>query len=446
MKKKVAFVTLGCKVNFCETESLQVLFEKAGYRVTSFDDQADVYIINTCTVTGHSDHKSRKAIRRARRNSPEAIIVATGCYAQGDPEKIRQMDQADLIIGNQGRDNLPGLVQSFQRGTVLDLVTSHRAGRGFELLPPAGRRGRTRGFLKIQEGCSQQCSYCVVPRVRGPLRSMTPADVLLRAEALVGSGCRELVLTGVHLGLYGTDLQGVSLAGLLKEIEKIPGLLRLRLSSLEPSDINSELVDHIVKSSLVCPHLHIPLQSGDGEILRLMNRPYEPVEYLYLAKWLKQEIPGLSLSTDVIVGFPGETERHHRRSMKLIREIGFSSLHVFKYSPRPFTAAADFSGHLPNQVKDERSREMIRLGEELASQYRRQFIGTIQPVLVEKVVPYAYGEGLTPHYLRVRVSSDIKGLHWRGREIDALLDQEEGGYVTAARVKKRPGKKPGHKI
>jgi len=441
LKKKAAFFTLGCKVNFCETESLQALFEKKGYQITAFDDQAHVYVINTCTVTANSDHKSRKAIRRARRRSPEAIIVVTGCYAQGEPEQIRQMDAVDLIIGNQDRNNLPDLVKSMQRGTVLDLVTSHRAGKGFEILPPAGRRGRTRGFLKIQEGCNQKCSYCVVPRVRGPLRSMPPSEVIMRAETLIDSGCKEIVLTGVHLGLYGTDLEDVSLAALLSELETIPGLLRLRLSSLEPSDINTELAEKITGSKLICPHLHIPLQSGDGEILRLMNRPYEPVEYLYLAKWLKQIIPGLALSTDVIVGFPGETDRHHRRSMKLISDIGFSGLHVFRYSSRPRTAAANFPGHLSNNIKDKRSREMIELGEQMASDYRRQFIRTVQPVLVEKVIPHLYGEGFTPHYLRVRINTDIKGLHWRGSEILASLEQDEGAHIRAAHVKLKNAKR-----
>ncbi len=436
MKKKAAFYTLGCKVNFCETESLQVLFEKAGYQVTDFDDRADIYVINTCTVTGYSDHKSRKAIRRARRRSPDAIVVATGCYAQGAPDQVRQMEQADLIIGNQERENLPEIVESLQRGTVIDLVRAHRVDNGFELLPPAGRRGRTRGFLKIQEGCNQQCSYCVVPRVRGPMRSLPPEEALLRARTLVKSGCREVVLTGVHLGLYGADLQNVTLAVLLKELEKVPNLLRLRLSSIEPSDITTELIEQIIESGIICPHLHIPLQNGDGEILRLMNRPYEPVEYLYLAKWLKQEIPGLSLSTDIIVGFPGETERHHLRSMKLVRDIGFSRLHVFKYSSRPGTRAAEFSGHLPNEIKEARSREMIKLGEELASAYKKNFLGSIQPVLVEKVIPFSYGEGFTPHYLRVRINSEIKGLHWRGKEINARLVEESPPYIKATHIKR----------
>ena len=437
MKKKAAFYTLGCKVNYCETESLQALFEQAGYRITGFEDQADVYVINTCTVTGDSDHKSRKAIRRARRRSSEALIVATGCYTQGAPEQIRQMDQVDLLIGNRERENLPRIIETLNKGSVLDLVGKHQPGESFELLPPAPRRGRTRGFVKIQEGCNQSCTYCIVPQVRGPLRSMPPEAVSERVETLTASGCREIVLTGVHLGLYGEDLKDVSLAGLLGRLEELPDLLRLRLSSIEPSDVTSELIDQIATSQIVCPHLHIPLQSGDGEILRLMNRPYEPVEFLYLAKLLKQEIPGLSLSSDLIVGFPGETERHHRRSMKLIEEIGFSRLHVFKYSPRPGTPAAELPGQLPREIKDQRSKELIRLGEEMAVAYRQRFLGTVQPVLVEKVAPGIYGEGFTPHYLRVRIYSGNKNRHWRGKLINARLESIDGPHIKAIAVHKR---------
>jgi len=437
VKKKAAFYTLGCKVNYCETEALQELFEQAGYKITSFENQAEVYVINTCTVTGSSDHKSRKAIRRARKLSPEAMVVVTGCYAQGAPEKIKEMGEADLIIGNRDREKLPQILETLQPGDSRDLVTPHPDDSSFEMLPPVKKRRRTRGFLKIQEGCNQSCSYCVVPLVRGPLRSLAPGEVVLRARELVASGCREIVLTGIHLGLYGTDLDNATLPSLLKELENIPGLLRLRLSSIEPSDINSELVEQIAGSWVVCPHLHIPLQSGDGEMLRQMNRPYEPVEYLYLAKWLKQEIPGLALSTDVIVGFPGENEKHHRRSMKLIKDIGFSRLHVFKYSPRPGTPAADYSGRVPNELKDRRSKEMIALGEELASAYRQNFLGTVQPVLVEQVVPYSHAEGFTPHYLRVKINMEIKGLHWRGKLISARLEKEEGPEIIAVPLKRK---------
>ncbi|MDW7738911.1 MAG: tRNA (N(6)-L-threonylcarbamoyladenosine(37)-C(2))-methylthiotransferase MtaB [Bacillota bacterium] len=435
MKKKAAFYTLGCKVNFCETESMQVLFERAGYRIIDFEDYADVYIINTCTVTGSSDHKSRKAIRRARRNNPDAIVVATGCYAQGNPEELKKLDRVDLIIGNNNRENLPQIIESALPGSQLELVRAHRSENKFEILPPSKRRGRTRGFLKIQEGCNQFCSYCIIPSVRGPLRSLPPADALERAKTLIDSGCKEIVLTGIHLGLYGVDLFDTTLTELIGEMESLTGLLRLRLSSLEPSDVTAELVERIAGSKIVCPHLHIPLQSGDGEILRLMNRPYEPVEYLYLAQWLKQEIPGLSLSSDVIVGFPGESEQHHRRSMALIKAIGFSRLHVFKFSSRPGTRAAELPSPLPNEIKERRSREMIELGEKMASEYRRQFIGQRVPVLVEKVEPYSYGEGFTPHYLRVKVNTDLKAVHWRGKIVNALLEKEDGPYIKAVRVR-----------
>lgn len=433
MKKKVAFYTLGCKVNYCETESLQNLFAEAGYRIVDFEQSADVYIVNTCTVTATSDHKSRKALRKARKKSPGAVVVATGCYAQGEPEQIKKMEVADLIIGNKGREDLPSRIELLEGGLPVNEVIEHTSGAGFELLPPAGRRGRTRGFLKIQEGCDQSCSYCVVPRVRGPLRSLPADEVLKRAEILLQSGCRELVLTGIHLGLYGKDLVDLNLAKLLGRMEGLKDLVRLRLSSLEPSDITSELVEEITASAVICPHLHIPIQSGDGEMLRLMNRPYEPVEYLYLARWLKQQQPGLALSTDVIVGFPGETDKHHRRSMTLIKEIGFSSLHVFKYSARPGTRAAGFPNQLAKQVKEERSREMIILGEEMALAYRSRFLGSSQPVLVEKVVPCQYAEGLTPHYLRVKIATANKSLHWRGREIYAFLEKDEGIHILACK-------------
>lgn len=420
MKKKAAFFTLGCKVNFCESEALQVLFEEAGYSIVGFKEPADVYVVNTCTVTAQSDHKSRKAIRQARRRAEEALIVATGCYAQQQAEALEKMPEIDLLIGNKERQNLPGLIENLSRQKTLNLVTPHQEKEKFELLPPVRHPGRTRGFLKIQEGCDQFCTYCIIPYARGPVRSMPPGEVILRARALVEAGCPEIVLTGIHLGLYGTD-QDFTLAELLKKLETLPGLLRLRLSSIEPSDVTSELVKVIVHSSIICPHLHIPLQAGDDEILKKMNRPYEAQEYLYLAKWLQQEIPYLSLSTDYMVGFPGETEQHFKRGLELVEEIGFSRLHVFKYSPRPGTAAATMPGQVSTEDKDRRSQEAILLGHKLAREYEKKFIRTVQPVLVEKVVPYEYAEGFTPHYVRVRIKSKIKGTHWRGKEVRACL-------------------------
>ena len=339
----------------------------------------------------------RKAIRRARRRSPGAIIVATGCYAQGFPVEIEEMEQADLVIGTQGREKLPQIVASLEQGkSPRGLVRPFEPRGSFEMLPAARRRGRSRGFLKIQEGCNQGCTYCIIPTVRGPLRSLPPGEAVAHARAMVDSGYREIVLTGIHLGLYGADLEQVTLGALLDELEKIEGLLRIRLSSIEPSDITGELVERIISSEKICPHLHIPLQSGDGEILKRMNRPYTPEEYLYLVRWLRELKNDLAISADVMVGFPGESEEHHRRSLSFIRSIRFSRLHVFAYSPRPGTPAAEFPGQVESAVKERRSREMIDLGNKMAASFRRKFIGSLQEVLIEKVRPHDYGEGFTP--------------------------------------------------
>ncbi len=429
-KKKVAFYTLGCKVNFCETEALQTLFEKSGYSVTDFNRPADLYVINTCTVTGLSDHKSRKAIRRARRRAPEAIIVATGCYAQGFPAEIEDMEQVDLVIGTQGREKLPQIVASLEQGAPpRGLIRPYGARGSFEMLPVARRRGRTRGFLKIQEGCSQGCTYCIIPTVRGPLRSLPPGEAAERARAMIDSGYREIVLTGIHLGLYGADLEQVTLGALLDELEKIPGLLRIRLSSIEPSDITGELVERIISSEKICPHLHIPLQSGDGEILKRMNRLYTPEEYLYLVRWLRELKNDLAISADVMVGFPGESEEHHRRSLSFVKKMRFSRLHVFAYSLRPGTPAAEFPGQVEKAVKERRSCEMIDLGNRMAASFRRKFIGSLQEVLIEKVRPHDYGEGFTPYYLRARVALDGRGRGWAGKTVAAKIEKEEGQFL-----------------
>ena len=478
--KRAAFYTLGCKVNFAETEALQTLFERAGYRIVPFSEPAEVFIINTCTVTALGDHKSRKMIRRARRHNPRGIIVVTGCYAQGFPEQVKKIPGVDLVIGTHGREELPRLVEKLSQSCPLDLVEPFPEEASFEILPLFRQRGRTRGFLKIQEGCTMSCSYCLIPRVRGPLRSLPLPEAVARARRMARSGYREIVLTGIHLGLYGTDLGDgeATLAGLLAELDQIPKLHRVRLSSLEPTDITGELIEQILTSSKVCPHLHIPLQSGDEQILERMNRLYTPAEFKYLINWLRQLKPDLAISSDIIVGFPGETDQHHLRSLEFVRQIKFSRLHVFKYSPRPGTPAADLPEQVPAKVKDRRSREMITLGEEMAKAYRSIFIGSTEEVLIEEVgslqpnispiqreggqpslpdnrgggrlslpdnrrggrlCPPAnrggdvyYGEGFTPHYIRVKTTLPGKGSYWQGKLIPVRLEREEDSILTGA--------------
>ncbi len=459
--KRAAFYTLGCKVNFAETEALQVLFERAGYRIVPFLEPAEVSIINTCTVTGAGDHKSRKMIRRARHKNPEGVIVVTGCYAQGFPDQVRNIPGVDLLIGTHGREELPRLVEELAEIRPRDLVRPFPAKASFEMLPQFRQRGRTRGFLKIQEGCTMGCTYCLIPRVRGPLRSLPLPEAVERAHLMARAGYREIVLTGIHLGMYGADLgDGTTLAALLAELNPIPRLHRVRLSSLEPTDITGELVEQVLSSSKICPHLHIPLQSGDGQILEKMNRQYSPAEFQYLINWLRQLKPDLAISSDIIVGFPGETDDHHVRSLEFVRRMKFSRLHVFKYSPRPGTLAADFPEQVPNNIKDRRSREMIALGEETAGIYRSSFIGLTEEVLIEKikscpveepVSPPAdtgrggrsgpsekpvkwirYGEGFTPHYIRVKTALPKKGSRWQGKLIPVHLEREDGSYLIGS--------------
>ncbi len=488
--KRAAFYTLGCKVNFAETEALQALFEGAGYQIVPFLEPAEVSIINTCTVTGPSDHKSRKMIRRARRKNPGGIIVVTGCYAQGFPEEVKGIPGVDLVIGTHGREALLQLVENLEGPRPQDLVEHFSEKASFEMLPLFSRRGRTRGFLKIQEGCIMNCSYCLIPRTRGPLRSLPLPEAVARARRMARSGYREIVLTGIHLGMYGSDLENgaTTLASLLSELEGIPKLRRVRLSSLEPTDITGELIEQVITSRKVCPHLHIPLQSGDEQILERMNRLYSPSEFKYLVNWLRQLKPDLAISSDVMVGFPGETDRHHQRSLEFVRQINFSRLHVFKYSPRPGTPAADFPEQVSAKVKDRRSKEMITLGERMAKAYRSTFIGSTEEVLIEEVassppdVPLiqpvdrcsylplegtgkqlslfangtndhpcptnnragrlsppditrklpCYGEGFTPHYLRVRTILPEKGSRWQGKLIPVCLEGQEGSILTGS--------------
>lgn len=433
--KRVAFYTLGCKVNFCETESLQALFEQAGYRVVDFEEEADVYVINSCTVTAISDHKSRKMIRRARARAPSGLIVVTGCYAQGFSDEVKEILPVDLVVGTHGRKKLPQLVELLSEHGSVNLVRPYPEEALFEELPLYLKKGRARGFLKVQEGCNMSCSYCIVPRVRGPLRSMSLSEVLARARAMVRAGFREIVLTGTHLGLYGKEKNGVTLATLLEQMEAIRGLPRIRLSSLEPTDISRELVDWIAGSAKICPHLHIPLQSGDGEILERMNRAYSPPEFAYLVRWIRQRRPEIAVSTDVIVGFPGENEEHHRRSLQFMEELEFSRLHIFKFSARPGTPAAAFPGQVTAAVKELRSNEMIAIGESMAGAFRSGFIGKCEEVLLEKITTRAgelQGEGFTPHYLRVRAALPSKGRRWRGKLVPVRLEREEDGCLTGA--------------
>ncbi|MDD4169731.1 MAG: MiaB/RimO family radical SAM methylthiotransferase, partial [Desulfotomaculaceae bacterium] len=311
-KKRVAIATLGCKVNQYESAVLTGLLREREYQVVDFGDIADVYIINTCTVTHLSDRKSRQLIRRAAGSNPEALIAVTGCYAQTSPGKVLEIPGVDLVVGTRDRVELVDLVEKAVKGHgPVNAVRNYEAGEEFEEVPSLPLQERARAFLKIQDGCNNFCTYCIVPLARGPLRSRQPEKVIETALKLVAAGFKEIVLTGIHTGSYGHDLaEDITLAGLFQRLAAIPGLLRLRLSSIEPNDITPELVETLSSSPVFCRHLHVPLQSGDDQVLQRMGRQYTTWEYSRLINVLRENIPGLGLSTDIMVGFPGETSEY----------------------------------------------------------------------------------------------------------------------------------------
>lgn len=403
-KKRVALITLGCKVNQYESAVLAGLFQERGYQVVEPGDIADVYVINTCTVTHLSDRKSRQLIRRAAGANSEALIVVTGCYAQTSPGKVLEIPGVDLVVGTRDRGKLVDLIEMAVKGRgPVNAVCNYEAGEEFEEISTLPLQGRTRAFLKIQDGCNSFCTYCIVPFARGPLRSRQPEKVIEAAHKLVAAGFKEIVLTGIHTGSYGHELaEEVTLAGLFSRLAAIPGLLRLRLSSIEPNDITPELVDTLSSSPVFCRHLHVPLQSGDDQVLQRMGRQYTTWEYNRLVNALRESIPGLSLSTDVMVGFPGETSEHFDHTCRFINKIVFSRLHVFKYSPRQGTPAADFNDQVEPPVKEERSHKLIEIGEKLAAGFAASLIGQDLEVLVERRLEGEkdYYEGFTGNYVR----------------------------------------------
>jgi threonylcarbamoyladenosine tRNA methylthiotransferase MtaB len=413
--KKVAVYTLGCKVNQYESAVIEALFRERGYQTVAFEDRADVYIINTCTVTHLGDRKSRQMIRRAIRKNPGALIAVTGCYAQTSPEEILKIPGVDLLVGTRNRARLVDLVETAVKGAgPLNEVTGFEAGDEFEEIPVLPVQGRVRAYLKIQEGCNNFCTYCIVPYARGPVRSRRAEKVLGAARALVNAGYKEIVLTGIKTGWYGKDVDGEpDLTGLLRRLSGIPGLFRLRLSSIEPNDITFELVETLAAAEVFCRHLHVPLQSGDDRVLASMGRRYTTGEYARLVEVLRTKLPGLGLTTDVMVGFPGETEENFANTCRFIENISFSGLHVFKFSPRRGTPAANFENQVAPGIKEERSRRLIRLGEALAGRFAAAHLGKELEVLAEQPWEKDGGmyEGRTGDYLRVAfpANGDLRG-------------------------------------
>ena len=405
---KVALTTLGCKVNQFETETMEGLFKKQGYEIVPFTEAADFYVINTCSVTSLGEKKSRQLIRRAKRQNEQAIIAVTGCYSQVAPEEIKAIDGVRVVLGTKERAHIVDSVERAAREDgILDEVTDIMQADAFEDIPLYDVPQRTRAFLKIQEGCSNFCSYCIIPYARGPLRSRHPDSVLQEARKLVDMGFKEIVLTGIHLGAYGRDLaEEVTLADAARAVLSIPDLRRLRLGSLESIELSPELFQLIREDERFAKHLHLPLQAGSDEILQAMNRHYDTARFAELIDTVEASVPGIAMSTDIIVGFPGETEDMFRRSLDFVAKMNFARMHVFPYSKRKGTPAATMPDQVPEPVKKERVHRMQQLADKKAAEFHAGFLGHTMKVLFE-TEHQGITDGLTGNYIRVYTDAPV---------------------------------------
>lgn len=399
---RVAFTTLGCKVNQSETEAMEGLFKQRGYEKVDFDQPADVYIINTCSVTHLGERKSRQFIHRASRLNPKAVIAVTGCYAQVSPAELAAIPGVDVIVGTRERYKIVELVEeAASEHHTINAVTDIMEADTFEDIPLFSAPGRTRAFLKIQEGCTNFCSYCIIPYARGPLRSRPLDSISREAAKLVGAGFKEIVLTGIHLGAYGREMAGhITLTDAVRAVLAINGLERLRLSSIESVEVPDEIIEWMRTDKRLCRHLHLPLQSGDDRVLKAMNRHYDTMKYRQLIDNIRRRIPDIAISADIIVGFPGETEEMFANTLAFVDKIGFARMHVFPYSRRSGTPAADFSGQIPEAEKKRRVHVMQELAEKKTVQFQEGFIGRTQTVLFE-TYNGSILDGLTDNYIRV---------------------------------------------
>ena len=406
---KIAFYTLGCKVNQADTASMENLFLRSGHQLVSFDGEADVYIINTCVVTNTGQRKSRQTIHRAIRKNPNALIVVTGCYPQTAAEEVKAIAGVDMIIGNQDRAQIVQLVEerlAHRQTDTLDAVHKLTASTAFEEMAAGDITDKTRAFLKIQEGCNQFCTYCIIPYARGPLRSRSLESIRTETQRLISAGFKEIVLIGIHLGCYGKENpDGHTLYDAVKTVLDVPGVQRLRLGSLESVEVEPRLLTLMQEDARFCRHLHLPLQSGCDKILQAMHRPYTTVKFKTLLADIKTKVPDIAITTDVIVGFPGETEADFETTCKFAESCGFSKMHIFPFSARKGTPAEKFAGAVTEAVKKERADILGRIDETMHKTFLQAMVGQKTEVLFEQPAGEDYFEGLTGNYQRVFVKS-----------------------------------------
>ena len=411
---KIAFYTLGCKVNQADTASMENLFLRSGHQLVSFDGEADVYIINTCVVTNTGQRKSRQTIHRAIRKNPNALIVVTGCYPQTAAEEVKSIAGVDMIIGNQDRAQIVQLVEerlAHRQTDTLDAVHKLTASTAFEEMAAGDITDKTRAFLKIQEGCNQFCTYCIIPYARGPLRSRSLESIRTETQRLISAGFKEIVLIGIHLGCYGKENpDGPTLYDAVKTVLDVPGVQRLRLGSLESVEVEPRLLTLMQEDARFCRHLHLPLQSGCDKTLQAMHRPYTTAKFKTLLADIKTRVPDIAITTDVIVGFPGETEADFETTCKFAESCGFSKMHIFPFSARKGTPAEKFAGAVTEAVKKERADILGRIDETMHKAFLQAMVGQNAEVLFEQPAGEDYFEGLTGNYQRVFVKSGGRNL------------------------------------
>lgn len=437
--RKAAFHNLGCKVNSYETEAMQQLLEDAGYEIVPFREGADVYIINTCSVTNVADRKSRQMLHRAKKMNPSAAVVAVGCYVQAAGAELKKDEAVDLIVGNNQKKDLVEILDDYfadheNSGEILDIGHSQE----YEELHIRRIADHTRAFIKVQDGCNQFCSYCIIPYTRGRVRSRRPEDIEREVRGIAEAGYKEIVLTGIHLSSYGVDFkdeQKENLLTLIKRLDQIPGIERLRLGSLEPRIVTREFAKELASLRTICPHFHLSLQSGCDATLKRMNRRYNAAEYQACCEILREEFDNPAITTDVIVGFPGETEEEFAETERFLKTIHFYEMHIFKYSRRAGTRAADMPDQVPEGTKSVRSDILLALEKQQSLEYRGRFLGTEEEILLEEPIEIdgtKYMMGHTRQYVKGAVpyeeglkNKTVKGIFTKALNEEVLLLEKE---------------------
>lgn len=433
MNKKIAFITLGCKVNLYDTEAMAELFTEKGYEVVDFEEYADVYLINTCTVTNLGDKKSRQMIRRAKRINPNSVVVATGCYAQVASEEVAKIEGINIVIGTKNRSEIVETVENYvTENGVVNNVSDIMGEKEFEPLQISRLTNRTRAYIKIQEGCNRYCTYCIIPYARGPIRSRKPEEVVEEVKKLAENGFKEVVLTGIHVASYGLDLGNITLADIIEKVHSVDGIERIRFSSMEPLAIDNEFVARMSKLPKVCDHYHLSLQSGCNRTLKRMNRKYNAEQYAEACERLRNAFPNVAITTDIIVGFPDETEEDFKESLAFAERMKLDKIHTFPYSPKKGTPAAKMKNQISGDVKSQRSKEMIDLSDKMNIDFLNNNIGKTVPVLFEDM-ENGFWQGHTTNYIKVLAKSDE---NLNNKIVDVKLDKIHGVEIVEGTVVK----------